>query len=95
MTKNIYPESHEIMYLKADANYTVFHLVNGKKLVMSYTLKTYVATHSSFIRIHRGTLINPRYIKSLEREGNVSGYRMHNGAYLIESRRRKVSLNKN
>lgn len=88
MIKNTYPEAHEIMYLKADANYTVFHLSNGKKLVMSYTLKTYEASHSGFLRIHRGTLINPRYIKSLEREGTQAHVHLLNGSKMVVSRRR-------
>ncbi len=93
MTKNTYPEAHEIMYLKADANYTIFHLVNGKKLVMSYTLKTYETTHSSFLRIHRGTLLNPRFIKGLERDGLYAHIRLKDGSRMAVSRRRMGTIN--
>lgn len=94
MTKTKYPDSSEIMYLKADINYTIFHLANGKKLISSYTLKTYEATHSTFIRIHRGTLINPRYIKSLEREGVTAHINLKDGSKMAVSRRRMDEIGK-
>ncbi|MFC3811284.1 LytR/AlgR family response regulator transcription factor [Lacihabitans lacunae] len=93
MKMKTYPESKEIMFLKADINYTEFHLVDGRKIVSSYTLKTFVQQHSNFIRINRGTLLNPSHIKTIERDGNRACISLYNGSHLWVSRRRMYHFN--
>jgi two-component system LytT family response regulator len=57
-------ESSEVLLLEGAGNYTVAHLVNGRKKVFSKTLKVYeeVFASSGFIRIHRNTVVNPSFI---------------------------------
>lgn len=55
----------EIIRAEADSNYTELHLVNGKKIVSSKTLKEIEISlvKSSFIRVHKSHLININFIK--------------------------------
>lgn len=55
----------EIIRAEADSNYTELHLVNGKKIVSSKTLKEIEISlsKSSFIRVHKSHLINISFIK--------------------------------
>jgi hypothetical protein len=39
------PESINIIYLEADINYTTFHLIDGSKLISSFTLKRMKQKH--------------------------------------------------
>lgn len=57
-------EPSELLLLEGAGNYTVAHLVNGRKKVFSKTLKVYeeVFASSGFIRIHRNTIVNPSFI---------------------------------
>lgn len=57
-------EPSEVLLLEGVGNYTVAHLVNGRKNVFSKTLKVYEEAFASsgFIRIHRNTVINPSFI---------------------------------
>lgn len=50
----------DVMYCKADSNYTIFFLRNNKKIVVSQTLKCYekLLSQHSFFRIHNSYLIN-------------------------------------
>ena len=51
MTKTNYPESNEILFLRGDINYTEFHLVNGRKVVSSFTLLRYEEKFEGFVRV--------------------------------------------
>lgn len=50
----------EIIYCKAQDNFTEFHLSNGKKLLICKTLKYFeeILDQYNFLRIHRSHLIN-------------------------------------
>jgi len=50
-----HPKSEDIMYLKADINYTEIHLKNGRKVVSSTTLKYHAANNQlqEFVRISK------------------------------------------
>ena len=87
-----FPDSSEIIYLKASSNYTEIHLVCGKKMVSAYTLKTFVPKHSHFLRINRETLLNPHHIKSMERAGSRACISLHDGSSLWVSRRRMETV---
>lgn len=56
---------NEISYIKADNNYSEFHLTNGKKMVHSKNLKSVeeFIPKSSFLRISRFTIIRTDCIK--------------------------------
>jgi two-component system, LytTR family, response regulator len=61
-------EPKEIVVLEGVGNYTLIHLRNGKKLLMSRTLKEYVdqLEKYSFMRIHKSFAINTNYILRYE-----------------------------
>ncbi len=86
----ILPDISTIVCLEADINYTIFHLANGKKIVSSYTLKRFVEQpeFSLFLRINRGSLVNPTSIQGVEKQGNTAALKLSNGEVRRVSRRR-------
>ena len=62
----------QIMYCKADGNYSFLFLRDGKRIMMSRTLKYVVQRLSSshFIRIHATYFVNPDFILRLHKEKN-------------------------
>jgi len=80
----------DIMYCKADRNYTYVHLQPKEKLLVSRPLKefdTLLIPHG-FFRIHHSTLINLRYISKYVRSDG--GYVMMKDGNSVEiSRQRK------
>ncbi|AFK03994.1 LytTr DNA-binding region [Emticicia oligotrophica DSM 17448] len=88
------PEKHEITYLEADVNYTIFHLSNGKKVVSSSTLKKYAedAHMSDFLRVHKSFLLNPNYITHFTQEGKTGLIKLSTGKLLRVSRRRMTMV---
>lgn len=55
----------DILYLKADNNYTWFYLKNGQVKLASLTLSVYASKAPELIRIHKSFLVNPDYIHNL------------------------------
>jgi two-component system LytT family response regulator len=55
----------EIISLQADSNYTIIHLKDMQKLVISKTLKDFeeLLDENQFARIHKSYLVNLSYIK--------------------------------
>jgi DNA-binding LytR/AlgR family response regulator len=54
-----------VVLLEGNVNYTTLYLESGRKEILSHTLKFYedfLKTHG-FLRVHRGYLINPDYVK--------------------------------
>ena len=54
-------EVNEILYLKADSNYTDIHLINGKKYTTSRILKNFektLSSYSQFFRCHKSYIVN-------------------------------------
>ncbi|MCW3102165.1 MAG: two component transcriptional regulator, LytTR family [Bacteroidetes bacterium] len=93
-TRTDYIPVSEILYLKADGNYTLIHTVSAKFHVAK-TLKEYdellCSADSQFLRIHKACIINTNYIKQLNR-GESSTVIMSNGVSLEISRRKKQEL---
>ena len=53
----------QIEYIKADRNYSFIHLVGGKKILVSKTLKSIVAgLDNTFIKTHKSYIINIRHM---------------------------------
>jgi two-component system, LytTR family, response regulator len=54
----------EIVYLKADSNYTEFHLISGQIIVASKTLKEYdgLLKNDKFFKCHRSYIVNMNMI---------------------------------
>lgn len=55
----------DILRCESDDNYTRFHLNDGRKLLISKTLKEYdgLLSEHGFLRVHQSHLVNPEYIK--------------------------------
>lgn len=90
MSKLPIKEPLNIVCLEADINYTIFHLNNGKKVVSSFTLKRFEERpeFSHYLRVNRGTLVNPAFIKAIETNGKTKEVLLFNGQVFNVSRRR-------
>jgi two-component system LytT family response regulator len=80
----------EIIYLQAESNYTIVHVHNGGKIIVSKTLKDFeeLLPPAIFLRIHHSYIINKnRVMKYLKGEGGQVV--MSNGQNLDVSRRKK------
>ena len=80
----------DILLIKADLNYSVFHLVNGKKITLAKTLKQCheMLEESDFVRPCRSYLFNPDYLKGL----TDTEITLKNGFKMPVSRRKKKLL---
>jgi two-component system, LytTR family, response regulator len=58
-------EVDDIVSLQADSNYTIIHMKDMQKLVISKTLKDFeeLLDEHQFVRIHKSYIVNLRYIK--------------------------------
>jgi two-component system LytT family response regulator len=55
----------EILYCKAEGNYTYFYMLNNRKEIVSQTLKeveTKLAQYDNFLRIHKSFMVNLKYV---------------------------------
>ena len=54
-----------ILYCRADVNYTMIHFINGKQLIVSRTLKSIeeLLPGETFFRIHKSYLVNLSFVK--------------------------------
>ncbi|WP_247232827.1 LytTR family DNA-binding domain-containing protein [Telluribacter sp. SYSU D00476] len=56
----------DIVRLEGEGNYTAFTLIGGKQYITSRTLRFYEEMlPSSFVRIHKGCIINIAYLEKL------------------------------
>lgn len=64
-----YIKVNDIIYCQADGSYTVFHLMNSKKIMVSKLLKEYEDLFSdfSFLRTHHSYLINTSKISKFDK----------------------------
>ena len=53
---------NNIKYVEGQRNYSVLHLLDSKPIILSRTLMKLQAELSAFIRIHKGYLVNPKFI---------------------------------
>ncbi|NQV53462.1 MAG: response regulator transcription factor [Flavobacteriales bacterium] len=83
-------ELDDVIYCESQDNYTQFFLTDGKRIMVSKTIKHFeeLLDPDRFFRVHRSNIINLRYIdKYVKGEG---GYVvMKQGARIPVSRRRK------
>lgn len=84
-------QTDEITRLQASSNYTFMHFVNRKPLLVSKVLKTYeeLLGPLGFIRTHQSHLVNPRYIRFLDRQGTIE---MHDATRVDVSRSKRKSV---
>lgn len=83
----------DIIRCQADSNYTIFFLLNNKKILVSKTLKEFelALENSGFIRPHNSHLVNTRQIKAFSKRDG--GYlEMTDGFQVPISRNRKEEI---
>ena len=83
----------DVMMLEGEGNYTYVHLSNGKKILLSKTLKEFceLFQQNDFARIRKSYLINLNYLKEVDLSGDVS-VTMQTGQRIEISRRRKTEF---
>lgn len=80
-----YARLSEIVYIKADDNYTCFVLNDSTKFIMCRSLQTYETSIGSlFFRCHKSFLINLSYVKAINKRS--SQILLSNGEALPYSR---------
>ncbi len=86
-------QMQDIMYCKADDNYTEIYLENNQKKLVSKTLKYFedVLKENSFARIHKSFLVNVAYIASYKKGKGGTVY-LSNGKELSVSASKKATL---
>ena len=83
----------DIIHCESDNNYTTFFLTNGKKILVTRTIKEYdglLAPHG-FCRIHQSHLVNLGFIQEYVR-GDGGYVILNNGYHIDVSRRKKDQL---
>ena len=86
-------ETADILYCKADDNYTEIFLNNNKKKLVSKTLKYFeeALSDSSFARVHKSYLVNVNEIKKYVK-GKGGSVVLSNGKEVMVSASRKAEL---
>ena len=76
LDKIIVVSLEDIIRCQSDNNYTTFYFKNGKKLMVTKTLKYFadLLKESHFLRVHQSHLLNTKYIKE---------YIKSDGGYLV------------
>lgn len=84
----------ELLYLKAQENYTLIHLINGQKHLVATTLgKLEIRLEQfGFLRANRSTLINTKEIMGTKDKKDVLYVRLRNNSLIDVSRRRKNTV---
>lgn len=79
----------QLVTLEADGNYTFVGTIDGKRYLASRTLKSYasVLDESLFLRIHKSTIINLKYLTGIS-EDNEKSVMLKNGRKMPISRRK-------
>ena len=81
-------EFAEIVYLEADSNYTIFHLMNAQKFVSSKTMGEFEPLLTGhFFRIHKSFVINLNHVAEYSKK-NGNNVIMKEGSILPIARRR-------
>ncbi|WP_418508973.1 LytR/AlgR family response regulator transcription factor [Corallibacter sp.] len=90
---------NELMYCESDKGYTSFYCSNGKKHVVSKTLKTFEdqLNAANFTRPHQSYMVNLKFIDKYDKSGTIY---LKNGKKIPVSSRKKDAfvssfLNKN
>lgn len=83
-------ELKNLVRLEANSNYTHFIMNDGKKIIISKTIKEYedLLDPEGFVRIHQSHIINMRYLKSFIK-GKSATVVMHDGSELDVGATRK------
>jgi len=93
LNKVVMVELNNIVYCKADGNYTHVYMKNGKKYLLSKTIKTFFESVNSnlFLRVHKSFVVNINYIEEYTR-GDGGELLMINKQNIPVSRSHKEEL---
>lgn len=77
----------KIIWIEGQQNYSVLHLVEGKSIILTKTLKNmeYDLADNTFIRIHKEHIINCNFLVSFSDKSVL----LTNGTSLCLARRRR------
>jgi len=80
-----------IIYIEADSNYSIFHLENQNRIVVSKHLKEYeeILLDTEFIRIHKSKIINLKHLKNYSNKNCLTVIMSDDSQHTVA--RRKVS----
>jgi len=92
--ENKYISTSEILYLKADGNYTIIQFSDQKTEISSYNLGWFEQNIESnnFIRISRANLINIQYLTRFERNNKKCVISNKSNSYELSVSRRKLPI---
>jgi two-component system LytT family response regulator len=84
---------NNIVRLESDQNYSVIHMLDGRKIMVSKTLGDYdeLLKQEDFFRAHKSHLINLKQIKRYEKV-NGGSLVMSNGSHIPVASRKKEQL---
>lgn len=79
----------EIIYIEADSNYSVVHLINQEKITVSKVLREFeeLLPNDQFVRIHKSSIINLNHLKEYNSKNGLQVF-LKNGESINISRRR-------
>jgi DNA-binding LytR/AlgR family response regulator len=85
--QSVYP--NEVLFLKANINYTEIHLKCGKKIMLAKTLKEFYKEFEKFgfFRVNRSVVINMKFVAKTDEQ--FQNLRLKNKLELTVSRRRR------
>ncbi len=85
----------DIIRCESDSNYTMFHLVNEKKILVSRTMKEFaeLLKTSGFLRVHQSHLINVNHIDRYAKAEGGAMIMKDNSSIPISHERKSYILN--
>ncbi|MDR6564301.1 MULTISPECIES: LytTR family DNA-binding domain-containing protein [Arcicella] len=88
--KNIIVAWKDISHLEAIGNYTMFYFTDGKKLLVSRTMKVFLPKLDAemFVRIHKSFTINLNYVSQFDIKEEMF-VQLRDGSKISISRRKK------
>lgn len=89
----IFRNTGELMYCLAEGNYSTLYFNDGKRYMISKTLKTIqdLLEPELFVRIHQAHVVNLNYVVKYQ-NSKINTVRMTNGEELAVSRRKKGDM---
>jgi two-component system LytT family response regulator len=78
-----------ILYIQADSNYSIFHVENGEKIIVSKHLKEYegILDDCGFCRIHKSTMINLTHLLNYSNKKGLIVKMSDNSEHSVSRRR--------
>lgn len=78
----------DIVFCSASGNYTTFHLINNKQIVISKIIKEYeeLLPTENFLRVHQSYLVNMNYVEKFTKDHLLI---LQNGAEVMVASRKK------